>query len=44
MAASEQESAVDQLDDLDGERNEYQMKFQSTCLANITFCTKIKFQ
>jgi len=44
VAASEQESAVDQLDDLDGERNEYQMKFQSTCLANITFCTKIKFQ
>jgi len=44
VAPSEQESVVDQLDDLDWEKNEYQMKFQATCLANISFCTKIKFQ
>lgn len=44
VAMSEQEAAVDKLNDLDWELNEYKMKYQSICLANMSFCTKIKFQ
>lgn len=44
VAGDEQENAVDAYTDLDGEENEYKLKFQKMCVANMTFCSKIKFQ
>lgn len=38
------EKVVDTLSDLDGEQNEFLMKFQHMCLSNISLCAKIKFQ
>ncbi|HKL43685.1 MAG TPA: hypothetical protein VJ892_00205 [Candidatus Absconditabacterales bacterium] len=43
--ASKVEFEVDgQTEDLSGERNEYKMKFQRICIANMSMCSKIKFE
>lgn len=34
----------DQVEDLDGERNEFKMKFQRLCISDINICSKIKFE
>ncbi len=39
------EQEVDeQTEDLSGERNEYKMKFQRICVANMSLCAKVKFE
>ncbi|HRX64157.1 MAG TPA: hypothetical protein P5060_03580 [Candidatus Absconditabacterales bacterium] len=43
-AANEIESeVVDQTEDLEGERNEYKMKYQRICVSNMSICSKIQF-
>ncbi|MCK9467047.1 MAG: hypothetical protein M0P94_01850 [Candidatus Absconditabacterales bacterium] len=44
IAEIEQTEAIDNYKDLEGEENEYLMKFQAVCLSNISLCAKIKFQ
>ena len=44
VAADEQEQAVDVYSDYDWQENEYKLKFQNMCIANMSFCSKIKFQ
>jgi hypothetical protein len=36
--------ADEQTEDLSGEKNEYKMKFQRICVANMSLCSKIKFE
>lgn len=39
-----EDTANDQTENLEWERNEYKMKFQRICIANMSLCSKINFE
>lgn len=43
-ASAVEEEIDSQTEDLSGERNEYKIKFQRICVANMSMCSKIKFE